>query len=117
MYDLGQTPDVLIDEDDLLSESSRCVTHIAACWLKFSDTSYAEMRINDILLQEEYFLVDDSSMGLPVSNNVVSLGGTGMSTLKLDPNILSAMKDFGRSDRVKILCSRCRRETTKTVEE
>ena len=30
-----------------------------------------------------------------------------------DPNITSALKDYGRSDRVKILCARCRRETTK----
>ena len=30
----------------------------------------------------------------------------------LDGNIAASMKDFGRSDRVKILCSRCRRETT-----
>lgn len=29
-----------------------------------------------------------------------------------DENIVSAIKDHGRSDRVKILCARCRRETT-----
>ena len=32
-----------------------------------------------------------------------------------DENILSAFKDQGRSDRVKILCARCRRETTQTT--
>ena len=31
----------------------------------------------------------------------------------IDENIISALKDNGRSDRVKILCARCRRETTK----
>lgn len=31
----------------------------------------------------------------------------------IDENIVSALKDQGRSDRVKILCARCRRETTK----
>ena len=31
----------------------------------------------------------------------------------IDENIISALKDKGRSDRVKILCARCRRETTK----
>ena len=35
----------------------------------------------------------------------------------VDDNIVSAMKDFGRSDRVKILCARCRRETTLTTKE
>jgi ferredoxin len=35
----------------------------------------------------------------------------------IDENITSALKDFGRSDRVKILCSRCRRETTLTTKE
>ncbi|UCD55773.1 MAG: 4Fe-4S dicluster domain-containing protein [Candidatus Omnitrophota bacterium] len=30
----------------------------------------------------------------------------------IDENIISAMKDNGRSDRVKILCARCRRQTT-----
>ncbi len=30
----------------------------------------------------------------------------------IDKNIVSALKDHGRSDRVKILCARCRRETT-----
>ena len=30
----------------------------------------------------------------------------------IDENIISAMKGRGRSDRVKILCARCRRETT-----
>lgn len=33
----------------------------------------------------------------------------------VDNNIVSAVKDYGRSDRVKILCSRCRRETTLTT--
>jgi len=32
-----------------------------------------------------------------------------------DENIISALKDQGRSDRVKILCARCRRETTLTT--
>jgi hydrogenase-4 component H len=32
-----------------------------------------------------------------------------------DENIVSALKDRGRSDRVKILCARCRRETTLTT--
>lgn len=35
----------------------------------------------------------------------------------VDENIISAMKDYGRSDRVKILCARCRRETTLTAKE
>ncbi len=35
----------------------------------------------------------------------------------VDENIVSAMKDYGRSDRVKILCARCRRETTLTTKE
>ena len=35
----------------------------------------------------------------------------------VDQNIISALKDKGRSDRVKILCSRCRRETTLTTKE
>lgn len=30
----------------------------------------------------------------------------------IDENIISALKDKGRSDRIKILCARCRRETT-----
>ncbi len=30
----------------------------------------------------------------------------------IDENIISAFKDQGRSDRIKILCARCRRETT-----
>lgn len=30
----------------------------------------------------------------------------------IDENILSVLKDYGRSDRVKILCAHCRRETT-----
>lgn len=34
-----------------------------------------------------------------------------------DENIVSALKDGGRSDRVKILCARCRRETTLTTKE
>jgi hydrogenase-4 component H len=33
----------------------------------------------------------------------------------LDENIVSALKDHGRSDRVKILCAKCRRETTLTT--
>ncbi|MGD2279437.1 MAG: 4Fe-4S dicluster domain-containing protein [Candidatus Omnitrophota bacterium] len=33
----------------------------------------------------------------------------------VDENIISAMKDYGRSDRVKIVCARCRRETTLTT--
>lgn len=33
----------------------------------------------------------------------------------VDENIVSALKDQGRSDRVKILCARCRRETTLTI--
>jgi len=33
----------------------------------------------------------------------------------VDENIASALKDKGRSDRVKILCARCRRETTLTT--
>ena len=35
----------------------------------------------------------------------------------IDKNIISALKDEGRSDRVKILCARCRRETTLTTKE
>jgi formate hydrogenlyase subunit 6/NADH:ubiquinone oxidoreductase subunit I len=31
-----------------------------------------------------------------------------------DQNLISALKDNGRSDRVRILCARCRRETTLT---
>lgn len=34
----------------------------------------------------------------------------------VDDNILSASRDYGRSDRVKILCARCRRDTTLTTE-
>ena len=33
----------------------------------------------------------------------------------INENIISAVKDFGRSDRVKILCARCRRDTTLTT--
>ncbi len=33
----------------------------------------------------------------------------------IDENIASALKDHGRSDRMKILCSRCRRDTTLTT--
>ncbi len=33
----------------------------------------------------------------------------------IDENIISAIKDQGRSDRVKIVCARCRRETTLTT--
>lgn len=33
----------------------------------------------------------------------------------IDENIISAVRDSGRSDRVKILCARCRRETTLTT--
>ena len=35
----------------------------------------------------------------------------------VDEDIISAMKDYGRSDRIKIICARCRRETTLTTEE
>lgn len=35
----------------------------------------------------------------------------------IDENIISALKDKGRSDRVKILCARCRRQTTLTTKE
>jgi hydrogenase-4 component H len=35
----------------------------------------------------------------------------------IDPNLVSAMKDNARSDRVKILCARCRRDTTLTTKE
>ena len=35
----------------------------------------------------------------------------------IDQNIISALKDQGRSDRVKILCARCRRETTLTTNQ
>lgn len=35
----------------------------------------------------------------------------------IDENIISALKDNGRSDRVKILCARCRRQTTLTTKE
>ena len=34
----------------------------------------------------------------------------------IDENIAAATKDNGRSDRIKILCARCRRETTLTTE-
>jgi len=33
----------------------------------------------------------------------------------VDENIVAALKDHGRSDRVKILCARCRRQTTLTI--
>lgn len=33
-----------------------------------------------------------------------------------DENLISALKDRGRSDRVKILCAQCRRKTTLTTE-
>lgn len=33
----------------------------------------------------------------------------------VDDNVVSVLKDYGRSDRVKILCTRCRRETTLTT--
>jgi len=33
----------------------------------------------------------------------------------VDENLLSVVRDQGRSDRVKILCARCRRETTQTT--
>jgi hydrogenase-4 component H len=33
----------------------------------------------------------------------------------IDPNLLAAARDNGRSDRVKILCAPCRRETTNTT--
>jgi hydrogenase-4 component H len=35
----------------------------------------------------------------------------------IDENIISAIKDNGRSDRTKILCARCRRKTTLTTAE
>ncbi len=35
----------------------------------------------------------------------------------IDANIISVLKDRGRSDRVKILCARCRRETSSGVED
>ena len=35
----------------------------------------------------------------------------------VDENLISAMKDYGRSDRTKIICARCRRETTLTTKE
>jgi len=35
----------------------------------------------------------------------------------IDDNIISALEDKGRSDRIKILCARCRRKTTLTTEE
>ncbi len=35
----------------------------------------------------------------------------------IDENVISALKDQGRSDRVKILCAACRRETTLTTKE
>ncbi|UCG35387.1 MAG: 4Fe-4S binding protein [Candidatus Omnitrophota bacterium] len=35
----------------------------------------------------------------------------------VDENIVSALKDYGRSDRTKIVCARCRRETTLTTKE
>jgi len=34
----------------------------------------------------------------------------------IDENIISALKDEGRSDRVKIICASCRRKTTLTTE-
>lgn len=34
----------------------------------------------------------------------------------VDENIISAFKDQGRSDRVKIVCARCRRQTTLTTD-
>lgn len=38
---------------------------------------------------------------------------SGLKSLGLvDENTISALKDYGRSDRVKIVCARCRRETT-----
>lgn len=33
----------------------------------------------------------------------------------IDKNILAASREYGRSDRVKILCARCRRDTTLTT--
>ena len=32
-----------------------------------------------------------------------------------DPNVLEAARSFGRADRMKILCARCRRQTTLTT--
>ncbi len=34
----------------------------------------------------------------------------------IDDNLVEALRDESRSDRVKILCARCRRETTRTTE-
>lgn len=34
----------------------------------------------------------------------------------VDENLVTPLKDYGRSDRFKILCARCRRETTLTTE-
>jgi formate hydrogenlyase subunit 6/NADH:ubiquinone oxidoreductase subunit I len=34
----------------------------------------------------------------------------------VDDNLLSSSRDYGREDRQKILCARCRRETTRTTE-
>ncbi|UCD14859.1 MAG: 4Fe-4S binding protein [Candidatus Omnitrophota bacterium] len=34
-----------------------------------------------------------------------------------DENIVSALKDYGRSDRFKVLCASCRRQTTLTTKE
>ena len=33
----------------------------------------------------------------------------------VDESILSASRDYGRADRIKILCARCRRETSLTT--
>ena len=35
----------------------------------------------------------------------------------VDENIVSVLRDKGRSDRIKILCARCRRETTLTTKD
>ncbi|MFC1807485.1 4Fe-4S dicluster domain-containing protein [Candidatus Omnitrophota bacterium] len=35
----------------------------------------------------------------------------------IDENLISAFKDKGRSDRVKILCAKCRRETTNSTKQ
>ncbi|MFW6138128.1 MAG: 4Fe-4S dicluster domain-containing protein [Spirochaetota bacterium] len=35
----------------------------------------------------------------------------------IDPNVAAAAKEYGRSDRIKILCARHRRESTLTTEE
>ena len=50
----------------------------------------------------------DANVYPPMSTQLKELG-------IMDGNITAVMRDFGRSDRVKILCARCRRETTLTT--